>query len=225
MSDFTEAYIKHLILQYVDKPKARATIETYASEWESIYNFSRSFEVEFDLDTAWGDRLDKIGNIVGQSRIIERGYAKRYFGFSGTTFAKTFSEGAFFRILRDSAYEQTELSDEQYRFFIRAKIAKNIVGATISSKTGRTGLQETINFLFKSKAFVVDNKNMTMTVYIDESVDNDDLTIIVNENLIPAPQGVGIRLRSYSAANTFGFSNNPNAKGFGDGKFARLVTI
>lgn len=225
MSEFTEEYKKLLILQYVDKTKARQTVETWASEWQGIYDFARSFEVEFDLDNAWGDRLDKIGKIVGRSRIVERGYAKKYFGFEGTANAKTFGEGAFFSILRDSGYEATELSDEQYRFFIRAKIAKNIVSAHISSQTGRTGLQDTVDFLFKSKAFVVDNKNMTMTVYIDESFDTDDLRIITDEDLLPTPQGVGCEVRTYSEAGTFGFSNNPNAKGFGLGKFARLVNI
>ena len=226
MSTFTDEYKKFLILQYADKPKARQTVEAWASEWESIYSFARSFVVEFDLDTAWGDRLDKIGKIVGQSRIIERGYAKRYFGFADTLNALTFGEGAFFSILRDSGYEATDLSDEQYRFFIRAKIAKNIVSATLSSKTGRTGLQDTVDFLFRSKAFVVDNKNMTMTVYIDESFDLNELNIIINENLLPTPQGVGLRaVRIYTDTGTFGFSNNPNSKTFGAGKFARLVNI
>jgi len=226
MSEFTETYKSLIILQYADKPKARQTIETWASEWEGIYEFARSFEVEFDLDTAWGDRLDKIGKIVGQGRIIERGYAKKYFGFEGMLNAKTFGEGPFFRILRDSGFEKTVLSDEQYRFFIRAKIAKNIASARLSSASGDHGLQETIDFLFKSSAFVVDNKDMTLTIYIDESYDLDQLRIIRDENLLPSPQGVGYKtFIQYTESGTFGFANNPNAKGFGMGKFARLVTL
>jgi len=226
MSDFTEIYKSLLILQYADKPKARQTIETWAAEWEGIYDFARSFETEFDLDTAWGDRLDKIGKIVGQDRIVERGYAKTYFGFEGIPGAKTFGAGPFFSILRDSGFAKTVLDDTQFRFFIRAKIAKNIASARLSSAGGDNGLQDTIDFLFKSQAFVVDNKDMTLTIYIDEAYDLDQLRIIRDEDLLPSPQGVGYKtVIQYTDAGTFGFSNNPNAKGFGLGKFARLVAL
>jgi hypothetical protein len=225
MSDFTEIYKSLLILQYADKPKARADIETRAVEWEGIYNFARSFETEFDIDTAWGDRLDKIGKIVGQTRIIERGYLKTYFGFLGNPNARGFGVAPFFK-LTDPVYEKTVLSDEQYRFFIRARISKNVASARLSSESGSQGLQETIDFLFSSEGFAVDNKDMTMTIYLDESYDPDRVAMVINEDLIPTPQGVDIK--NYiltSAAGNFGFSNNPQSKGFGQGPFARLVII
>jgi len=225
MSDFTEYYKSLLILQYADKPKARGDIEARAREWDGIYDFARSFETEFDLDKAWGDRLDKIGKIVGRSRIVERGYLKTYFGFAETPNLLGFGLAPFYK-LTDPTYQKTELSDEQYRFFIRAKIAKNVASARLSSETGAQGLQETIDFLFSSQAFAIDNKDMTMSIYIDGFFDADRIKMIIDEDLIPTPQGVGIKnFIQISAAGTFGFSNNPNSKGFGQGPFARIIII
>ena len=88
MTAFTDEYTQLLIQQYFDRPNAKAEIDLYASEAELIFNFFNAFRTEFDLDTADGDRLDKIGKLVGQMR-------------EGDT-------------------------DDDYRFFIRARVIKNI---------------------------------------------------------------------------------------------------
>lgn len=222
----SDDYANLLIMQYAGKPKAKAEIKAYAEEYERLYNFALSWFEELDIDKAWGHRLDLIGKIVGIDRIVEKGYAKKYFGFEGATNAKGFGKAPMFNAVRDSAYSDTELSDEQFRFFIKSKIAKNITSAKMANDGDRLSLQETVQYLFEGLAYVDDNKNMTLTLYIDESYDEDDIRIIMQEGLLPSPQGVGYKfVNNYSQDGTFGFLNNPNAKGFGEGKFARKVIL
>jgi hypothetical protein len=89
----------------------------------------------------------------------------------------------------------------------------------------RQSLQQAIQFLFKNRAFAVDNKDMSLTVYVDESFPAEDLVLILALDLIPKPQGVRIKnIVGYVTGETFGFANNPNAVGFGQGKFARIIS-
>ena len=65
MSTFIQEYAKLIVKQYYSKPKARAEIEFKIGEFEKLYNIINTFPDEFDIDLAYGDRLDKIGKIVG----------------------------------------------------------------------------------------------------------------------------------------------------------------
>lgn len=222
--DFIDQYLELLIIQYSDRPNAIAEIELLTGTWSTVFDFFNAFFAEFDLDLAYGDRLDKIGKLVGVTRIVEEGLVKKYFGFEGITNALTFGAGPFFSIVNDSGFTSTELNDTQFRFFIRSKISKNISSAYMVNDDRRS-LQQAIQFLFKNRAFVVDDKDMSLTIYVDESFPAEDLTLIQALDLIPRPQGVRIKnIISYEFGNTFGFANNPNAKGFGAGKFARVIS-
>lgn len=221
--DFIDQYRELLIIQYSDKPKAVAEIDLLTGTWSKVFDFFNAFFTEFDLDQAFGDRLDKIGKIVGVSRIVPEGIVKRYFGFSGVANALPFGEAPMFDFLNDSLYSSTELNDNQFRFFIRAKITKNITSAYMANDE-RQSLQESIQFLFKNQAFIVDNKDMTLTVFVSQAFPEEDLLLLQALDLIPSPQGVGIKfVVSIGIDGTFGFSENPNAKTFGEGGFASLI--
>ena len=221
---FIDQYRELLIIQYSDRPKAVAEIDLLMGSWSKTFDFFNAFFEEFDLDSANGDRLDKIGKLVGVNRVVPEGLAKKYFGFSGNPNAVTFGAGPFFSIINDSGFTSTQLNDTQFRFFIRAKISKNISSAYMVNDD-RQSLQQAVQFLFKNQAYLTDNKDMTLTLYVDESFPPEDLTLLQALDLIPTPQGVGIKnIVSYSTDNTFGFANNPNAVGFGQGKFARIIS-
>lgn len=82
MSDYTDIYKNLLIKQYWNKANAVAEVELRAGAYERVYQILRDFETEFDLDVATGDRLDKIGKIVGISREDLEPYFDLFFGFS-----------------------------------------------------------------------------------------------------------------------------------------------
>jgi hypothetical protein len=226
--DFVEQYLKRLIFQYSDKPKALAEITARLESISNTFDLFNSFEVEFDLDSAYGDRLDIIGKIIGINRIVQNAIPKGYFGWDDgiAPNPKTFGEGAMFDLFYDAGYTSTQLNDEQMRMFIRAKIAKNTTAAYLSSDE-RVTLQQTIMFLFESKAYVIDNFDMSLTIYVDEEFDLDNVLLLDALDLIPKPQGVRYRnyVKTYNNVGTFGFSENPNSKTFGMGKFAELLPI
>ncbi|WP_373033346.1 DUF2612 domain-containing protein [Sulfurovum sp.] len=225
--DFVAQYSKRLILQYSDKPKAIGEIAARLESISNTYSFIDSFSDEFDLDQAYGHRLDIIGKIVGISRIVRNAIPKAYFGWDDGIVPdpKTFSEGALFDLFYDAGYTSTQLDDNQMRTFIRAKISKNIASAYLANDE-RVTLQQSIMFLFDSKAYVVDNYDMSLTIYLDAEYDLDNLILLNSQDLIPKPQGV--TYKGYVVVfdeNTFGFAENPNAETFGMGKFAELLPI
>lgn len=191
MSDFTDRYKELVILQYYNSPKAQAEINLYAEEFENTFDFLNDFVNQFDIDKAYGDRLDLIGKIVGVSRVLENGIARYFFGFQGATNALGYGQGRW-RGDNDSSFTPTELTDGEYRFVIKAKILKNTFSACIESNEYRRGMQETVALMFSNKAYVVDNLDMTMTLNIDDDYPNNDVDLLNNNGLIPRPQGVKI---------------------------------
>ena len=216
-------YLNLIIQQYYNKPKAMAEIGLYSDEFEKVFNILNDFVNKFDLDKATGDRLDKIGKIVGFGRIVENAIPKVYFGFNDNVESKSFGEAPFFDIVTDSGLSPTELDDNQYKFYLTAKIAKNISKAVMIDDEGFS-VQDAVSFLFNGNAFVLDNQNMTLTIYVDSQFNENDIKFLKELDLLPKPQAVGYKfIISFNSENSFGFSDNPNSKSFGVGKFAQLI--
>lgn len=210
-----------LIIQYADKPKAAATVALLVNQYKKVFDLLESFDINFDLDSAIGKQLDIIGKIVGISRNIEGVIPKIFFGFSLNPNARSFGNASFYTLDQEK-YSSTQLSDPDYRFFIRMKIAKNHAKVTMADNDNRN-LNSVILAMFDGYSYVVDNKDMTTTIYIENSPKAYLLPYLKSLNLIPSPQGVGIKYISLVNRITFGFSNNPNAKSFGNGAFARIL--
>lgn len=224
---FTDSYIDLLILQYRNLPKAEETIRALASKYEDLYNVMREFEIEFDVDQATGKQLDILGKIVGIPRVVPFAVPKNYFGFSDNTSTAYPMGDKFLTVVAypfkdkgEISYTSGELNDFLYRFFIKAKIIKNIVKATMIDED-KLSIQDCIDFLFSNKAYVVDNYNMKLTLYINNTFDFNLIQYINQLDLLPQPQGVQYEtVISYVEGSTFGFGVN-NA-GFGD-KFSSPI--
>lgn len=233
-----DAYKLLLIKQYFSKPKASAEIEAIASAFSRNYTFIKSFGPEFDLDLATGDRLDKIGKLVGVPRIVPFALPKIAFGFDGDPNARGFADsfdpayiGAPFLDSFEPEYTDYQLNDADYRFFIKAKIAVNTAAAIMVSDE-RISIQDVITTAFDGLAYVVDNYDMSLSLYVSPQFDIDRLQLIKQLKLLPKPQGVQYRdIVQADPLNTFGFDDNPTSKGFDDsfnaaydgGVFATLV--
>lgn len=222
--EFLKQYTDLLITQYFNQPKAKAEIELIITNAMIQYLFLNSFKAEYDLTTAWGNRLDVLGKIVGVKRIVTDGILKTYFGFDGLENAEGFGQAPFYDLFKDSGYTDTELSDAQMRFYIHAKAIKNATSAYLTSDE-KISLQDAFLYLFDNKAYVTDNYSMSITLHIDDSVPIDDITLAIAQNLLPHPQGVRIFLIKYNSGGTFGFASDPSAKGFGEGAFAQLIPL
>jgi len=233
-----DEYTLLLIKQYWEKPRARAEIELQMSGWQRLADLIRAFETEYDLDFARGVQLDVLGKIVGVSRIVPAVLARTTFGFdqnpNSRGFADRFNalrEGAPFARRFEPQYTSQQLTDNQYRRLIRAKVALNVCSAYIASDD-RISIQEVINQAFGGRAYVVDNQNMSLTLYVSPSVSLDELRLIRQLDLLPKLQGVRYSFVIQAEPGvTFGFDSNPNSIGFADrfdpsrvgGIFARKV--
>ena len=238
MGLFTDNYRKLLIVQYADKPKAIAHINNIIGSLEDVYDLANLFEEAFDVDTAVGKQLDILGKIVGIERKVPFAVPKNYFGFDDNV-STAYPMGNKFKSVVayplknkfEIAYTTGELNDNDFRFFIKAKIIKNYVKAMMIDIDDRLSLQDTIDNLFDNKAYIVDNQDMSMTIYIDNTFNFNTIQYIKQLDLIPRPQGVKYEaIISYSDGSTFGFGVNNT--GFGDkfsvpieSYFAEKITI
>jgi hypothetical protein len=234
--DFIDQYTTLLIIQYWSQPKAKATVEAYAGEFSRIFDFFDAFPDEFDVDLATGDRLDLIGKIIGFPRIVPNSLEKKFFGFDGDASARSFAdlfdstvESAPFRDLFSPIYTDTQLNDNDYRIFIKSKIAKNSTSAFLTSDD-RISIQDVIQTIFDGQAYVTDNQDMTLTLHLPFGFDTNILTLIQETDLLPSGHGVGYKFILFGSFDSFGFADDPNAKGFGDltdsslgGSFAELI--
>lgn len=232
----TEFYCNLLIKQYSDLPKAKAEIALLGAEFEAVNDFYNDIANSFDLDTATAHRLDLIGKLVGISRIVPFSTPKELFGFEGDPSARGFDslfdpliEGAPFASVFSNNYRDTELNDNEYRLFIRAKIAKNVVRAVMVGDDETISLQDAIQIIFEGAGVVLDNKNMTLTLQVPYEFDTTLLGLIVLSDLLPRPQGVDYKVIIRADFDGFGFSNDPAAQGFSSvfdptlgGRFASL---
>lgn len=220
IEQFIKAYITLLIKQYYDQPNARAEIEAMLSEWAAIYDFFTQFSPAFDVDLATGDRLDKIGKIVGIPRNIPNVLTKFRFTFEddpiGAGFGSLFNDGvgAPFFTLTEESLTDLQLDDFDYRFFIKAKIAVN-QGSAFLVTDDYISIQDVIEILFDGDGYVLDNYDMTLTLYIPYGLPQDRFNLIQKLNLLPKPQGVRYRLFFNGEVDSFGFEDDIGARGFG----------
>lgn len=227
-----------LIKQYWEKDKAKAEITLQASTWDTCRTLLEMLDPAFDLDNAVGAQLDVLGRIVGIGRSVPDVIPKVYFGFSinptNKGFASKFDQmrigGPFFSKF-SSAFTDLQLGDSDYRFFIRVKAALNRASGFLSSEI-YPDIQDVILAAFDGRAYVVDNLDMTLTLYVSLVVSMDRLRLIRSLNLLPKPQGVRYKvIIQAEPGSTFGFSNNPLSVGFASkfdplregGFFARKV--
>lgn len=228
MGLFTDNYRKLLIVQYADKPNAIAHINNIIGSLEDVYDLANLFEEAFDVDLAVGKQLDIIGKIVGISRRVPFSVRKNYFGFDDNIINAYPMDDKFISVVSYSfkdkfeiPYTTSELIDRDYRLFIKAKIIYNYTKAKMIDNSDRLSMQNTIDYLFENKAYIVDNQDMSFSIYIDFSWDLEFLQYIKQADLIPRPQSVQYKyLIRYNENGTFGF--NINNTGFGD-KFGNFI--
>lgn len=218
--DIVYRYTLMLIKQYWEKPKAKAEIKAMLAHWQIIADFIRN-PANFDLDSVTGYRLDVIGRIVGLPRSAPEVLAKVFFGFKGHLNSAGFSSksntaysGAPFFSKFSPAYGPYQLGDNEYRRFLRVKIARNAAAATIASED-RLSLQDVIQAAFNGRAYVTDRQDMTLALNVSPQVSMDELRLTVRLGLLPKPAGVRYEyFYQVTPGMTFGFSRNPEAKGF-----------
>lgn len=181
-------YADLLILQYRNKPKARATIKLGAGIYLAD---GLIFELNdiLNLETQQGAQLDLIGQILGCSRNIPGlTIDKKYFTFEktgayGFSDKNTLSEGLW-KQYRNSIASIYSLEDSDFRQLLKFKAAYNI-------KKGSWGnLDELYYRFFGNELNMKNNKDLTVTYEITASI-SMALQAALFLGYIQPPMGIG----------------------------------
>lgn len=203
-------YVNLLIIQYHDKPKAKATIETFIKE---LFANNLVFQLEsaFDVDTAIGNQLSILAKYVGTARVL-RGYlitGRQYFQIGDYVsvadkigvrdYTTPRPEGAvytfFYSVNSNSEYT---ITDEELRFVIKLLIIKNNVKSTWKN------IKENI-YNFFQEMDVYDNKDMSLTYITGLNLSNI-IRLCIAQDYLFRPACVGLKIFSIKFPRTlFGF--------------------
>jgi len=166
---------------------------------------------------------------------------KIVFGFDENPNARGFddkfsplADRAPFQDKFERTYSSLQLDDLAYRLFIRAKISRNTGSPYLVDERGLS-VQQAVNTLFNGLAYVIDQKDMTLILYVSPRFNFEKLLDIIRLDLLPKPQGVRYKIITKAGpGETFGFADNTNSLPFADkfdlvnqpgGRFANKVII
>jgi len=208
-----------IIWQYRTKPKALGTIKAIYKETDLTFQNTIQIADILNIDTATGYALDLVGRHVGVSRVLPTAIAKEYFGWLEDGSALSFGIGEFYRY-GDALSASVVLNDNDYRFFIRARITKNYQTGTIEN------IVKSIQFVIGKHCNVIDAQDMSMNIIVNKDRLNP-LTLYATSKMDILVRPIGVMYRYLVLVNNepFGFMHNKHSYGFNSGKFVRLQEI
>lgn len=208
-----------IIWQYRTKPKALGTIRAIYAETDNTFKNVVQVADILNIDEATGYALDLVGKHVGVSRVLPKAIAKEYFGWLKDKTALSFSIGEFYRH-GDALHASVVLNDNDYRFFIKARITKNYQIGEISN------IVKSIKFMIGEHGNIIDAQDMTMNVLVNsDQLNSLTLYAISKMDILVRPIGVMYRYLVLVNNEPFGFEHDKHSYGFNRGKFVRLQEI
>ena len=212
-------------LKYPEHPIFDKYVQVLLGGKIELQEVFRQLMQERSLDTAVGVNLDNIGEIVGQPRTLLSVDIFEFFGFQGVPNAGGFGDffdpsvGAVFYDANNPRFGNITLTDDVYRIFIKAKIAKNSTHATPEE------VMEFANFIFGTSGSTIQNEGgAAYTLLVGKTLSSFERSLLryvqktdnYNSYLLPQPLGVKVNYGDFNYANFFAFAGVPNAKGFGN---------
>lgn len=154
-----EDYLNLITSEHIVRPKFMSVLETYLTPLAHTLDVFDQWDELFDLDTAQGSQLDIIGEIVGANRILP---------------------------FQPSDGTSSVMNDDDYRFYIKAKILQNHWDGT------RLGLEEIwISSFPDAPLQIEDHADMSVTITATFlGVSDLQLEMVENGLIFPRPAGV-----------------------------------
>ena len=211
IDDLVKYYQNLLIIQYHNKPKAKATIGLLARELADAWNLLKQVQNCFNLDVAVGKQLDILAKYYGISRDWAGiDFSNKYFDFQYTETNHLrpddpvpYHDGLSYQTINNKGdgYYQTllgkkkasySLTDYELRNFIKLRII-----ALANEKITYKYLYDEMFRLFGLLIIPVALDDMTCEFYFDPTLSH--LAGVLNEykEFLPAPAGVGIKIYNY----------------------------
>lgn len=208
ISDIKQYYADLLILQYRQKPRARAMIEMGVDLYLADGCVLQLQDL-LDIDNSEGEQLDKIGKILDCPRTVQGVYNDlKYFTFHVDENSLGFSRvgdvtEANYRTIRNYNQSQYSLPDTDYRWLLKFKSCVNVMRGSMQ------GIDEALYNVFAGDVLMKNNQNLTITYIVSSE---RTLATLAAKNLkyYRAPEGVGANyvLKVPNPSNIFGFNQN-----------------
>jgi hypothetical protein len=218
--------ISRLITQFTEAPVLQGYIAALLSEADTLEEVICDVIEQRTIDNATGATLDVIGTLVGQSRVLIDSTLLTFFGYSGALGADTYADindasiGSRYISLGETLTGNRQLTDDEYRLFIRARIAKNNSRGTIDSVAELSAFLAGVDFVV-----VTDGESPAAFSLGFSAILSKNIKIFLkNSDLIPKPAGVRINyLYEFPADKPFGFVGAaPNVGGYDEGTYASI---
>lgn len=217
----TDTYLNLITSLYRGKPKFVAWCSGLAGSVVNAQALLDAVRKGFDLDTAAGVQLDRIGEWVGRSRYLETPLEGVYFswGVAGVGWGQGSWKGPY-----DPETGLVSLPDDAYRTLLRAKIAANCWDGTTP---GAYEAWETAFAGTGSMVIIQDNQDMSMIIGVAGAYPDAVTKALLTGGYIPLkPEGV--RVEYYAVAPVGGaiFAWNCDSdalNGWGSGSWPELT--
>ena len=181
MSGILDGYLNMIPSANRDKPKFIADLLIDLHIYDVLFQLNAKIDSAYQIDNAFGIWLDYIGEIVGASRVVS--------------------------ISETEAYT---LSDEDYRVYIKSKIAKNYWNGQIDS------LQDLWFELFGKRIGIVDNQDMSIGIYLIGEYSDNMIRLIKAHKIVPKPAGVLVHYYRFANGKIFSYGfDNEICTGYG----------
>lgn len=217
-------YIELITSWHRGKPKFTATVAALVAPAVALTDFNNALTTAFDLDTAVGVQLDKLGEWIGRSRDVKAELGVVFFSWDtpGLGWQEGYWQGAF-----DPITGMVKLDDVTYRRVLYAKVASNNWDGTLD------GLMSILTALFPpstgSLPVVIDNLNMNIDVGLSGKIPTSLFISLMTGGYVPIkPAGVQVNFSVTTVDDTplFGFGlDSDSVAGFGVGAWGRRLPI
>jgi len=224
VNDLVSYYTNLLIIQYINKPKAKAMIELVV---RTLLANGIVLDVlnGYNIETAVGKQLDIIGKYVGVDRAFQSQNLTNFFAFTYydevspdsvakygfSNYSNSYTTVGNGTLNYDaSIVTNFLLNDDDYRIIIKLKIIQN------NSNHSHKSIDDSLYEFFGSTLMADSDGNMAM-YYIIPSQLNQIIMAAIAKKVLPRPMGVAL---SYISQNEpfFGFATydaiNQNTIGF-----------
>lgn len=172
-----------IISQYAASPTLTQLIANMNTYLDPRANLDAFFAQVWNVDTAIGWGLDRLGRVVGVGRVVQVATGS-FLGFEQSSDAEPFGGGIWFSGAGSSS--NYSLTDDAYRLLILAKALSNISDGSIPS------INQILLNLFpgRGNCYVTDGGDMTMTYTFSFTLSAVELAILAQSNVLPRPCGV-----------------------------------
>jgi len=212
--ELIDYYVATLIIQYRNKPKARAHIAAIAKQL-AILSLIDSVKNAYNLETAVGKQLDVIGEYEGIDRFYRWLELENYFSFTDYSETDPDSENKYgfstYSDYDDDSFNGTltyadiisqlnTLLDDSYRTLIKLKIVQNYTDHTAKS------IDDGIYSVFGTE-ITMDDPGLMHIVYFINTALTPIIKAAIYKKVLPKPMAVGLIYVTDMEDETFCFSS------------------